>query len=359
MTQGNVLLVEDNAALIENLTEILEARGYSVRSSSTVQAAMKAAHQWVDVALVDFKLPEGDGTELAARLKTEVLGCEVILLTGFASIESAAAAVRAGVYAYLIKPCATEEMLRTVGHALKQVQSHAEKRELARRAQAAERLASVGTLTAGLSHEIRNPLNAASLQLEVLERRLKKLDSALQTPLLEPLTLVRDEIRRLDHVLQDFLEFARPSRVNPRALTVSALLKKVTDLLRTDADHRGLSLELDCPSELVALGDEGQLAQVFMNLCLNALDASPPNGKIHVRAEAGPHEVLVHVDDEGSGIALDARERIFEPFFTTKPTGSGLGLPITNAIITQHGGSITVAQSPERGARFTVKLPAP
>ena len=359
MTKGNVLLVEDNVALIENLTEILQGQGYSVRSCSTVLEALDAAVQWVDVALIDFKLPDGDGTQLAARLKTDVLGCEVILLTGFASIESAAAAVRAGVYAYLIKPCATEEMLRTVGHALKQVQSHAEKRELGRRAQAAERLALVGTLTAGLTHEIRNPLNAASLQLEVLERRLKKLDRAIQTPLLEPLTLVRDEIRRLDHVLQDFLEFARPAQVTPRVVSLSMLLKKVTDLLRTDAENRGLGLNLSCASELVALGDEAQLTQVFMNLCLNALDASPNKGSVRVRAERGAHEVRVHVDDEGPGIAAEVRERIFEPFFTTTPTGSGLGLPITSAIITQHGGSITVEQSPEKGARLTVKLPAP
>src|SRR5205814_4247067 len=109
----------------------------------------------------------------------------IVLLTGFATLETAIAAVRAGAFAYLDKPCSTPDLLLTLEQALRQVRLHAEKRELSRRAQVAEKLAAVGTMTAGLSHEIRNPLNAASLQLEVLERRIRKLAQTDQ--LLEPL----------------------------------------------------------------------------------------------------------------------------------------------------------------------------
>ncbi len=99
----------------------------------------------------------------------------MVLLTGFATLESAVRAVRAGACAYLVKPCAIEDLLLTVEQAMRQVRLHGEKRELARRARTAEKLAAVGTMTAGLSHEIRNPLNAAALQLSVLERRLQQL----------------------------------------------------------------------------------------------------------------------------------------------------------------------------------------
>jgi DNA-binding NtrC family response regulator len=176
---------------------------------SCAQARSLAAHRF-DVALLDLKLPDGDGTALAAELKAAHPDAEFVLLTGFGTVESAAAAVRAGACAYLLKPCATPELLLTVEQAMRQVRLKIEKRELSRRALVAEKLAAVGTMTAGLSHEIRNPLNAASLQLTVLERRVRKLEEKEQGPLLEPLTLVRDEIRRLDQLLEDFLQLARP-----------------------------------------------------------------------------------------------------------------------------------------------------
>src|SRR5262249_22984304 len=148
------------------------------------------------------------------------------------------AAVRAGAAAYLLKPYATPELLATVEQAMRQVRLQTEKRDLARRAQVAEKLAAVGTMTAGLSHEIRNPLNAASLQLSVLARRTKQCPQDEQHPLMEPRALVRDEIRRLDHVLEDFLQFARPVQLVPKPVDVAALVRAVRNLYAEDARAR-------------------------------------------------------------------------------------------------------------------------
>jgi two-component system, NtrC family, sensor histidine kinase HydH len=355
---ARVLLVEDNRDFVANLKEILSDIGHEVRGAESCASALKLARGWLDVALVDLRLPDGDGTTLAAQLKEENPDCEVVLLTGHASVESAAAAVRAGVWAYLIKPCATPDLLATLDKAVRHVKSQVEKRDLVRRAQIAEKLAAVGTLTAGLSHEIRNPLNAAALQLTVLERRLRKLDRAIQPQLLEPLTLVRDEIRRLEHILQDFLQFARPSPLNLSPLELGPVLEKVVAFMKTDAERRGVGLECHVLGNPVIMGDADQLRQVFMNLALNALDAAGPNGTVIITCEGAPPDpAVVHVDDSGPGIPLEMAERIFEPFFTTKAQGSGLGLPITNAIITQHGGRIEISRAPLGGARFSVVLP--
>ncbi len=356
----HLLVVEDNPDFVANMREILEEAGNDVRTATSCAEALAAAHGWVEVALVDLRLPDGDGTTLAVKLKEETPDCEVILLTGHASVESAAAAVRAGVWAYLVKPCATPDLLATLDKALRHVTTQEEKRELTRRAQQAEKLAAVGTLTAGLSHEIRNPLNAASLQLAVLERRLRRLDAAAQQQLLEPLTLVRDEIRRLEHILQDFLQFARPTPLNVRPTPLVPLLEKAAAFLQTDAQKRQVTLALTCSGAPTVAGDADQLRQVFMNLALNALDATGPGGSVAVScgpAKGRSGEVAVIFDDSGPGVAPDLVDRIFEPFFTTKAQGSGLGLPITHAIVTQHGGSITVTRSPQGGARFTVRLP--
>ncbi|HTT71246.1 MAG TPA: ATP-binding protein [Anaeromyxobacteraceae bacterium] len=355
-----LLIVDDNLALVENLTEILDEAGYAVHGHATCASALQGAREGFDVALVDLRLPDGDGTALAPRLKEASPDGEVVLLTGFATLESAVSAVRAGACAYLVKPCATQELLVTVEQAMRQVRLHAEKRELARRAQMVEKLAAVGTMTAGLSHEIRNPLNAAALQLAVLERRLQKLPRESRGALLEPLHLVRDEIRRLDHILEDFLQFARPREFHPRPVDVPTVLTKVLDLLDGEAERRRVHLERAFEPVPRVAGDEERLRQVVMNLALNALDAVEREGTVRVSCRlegAEAREVTIYVDDSGPGVPPEMRDRLFEPFFTTKAQGSGLGLSIVHAIVTQHGGSITIEETPEGGARFVLKLP--
>jgi len=359
-TKARLLLVDDNSSLVENLKEILEDAGYDVGAYGTCATALLGAREGFDVALVDLRLPDGDGTELAPKLKETSPDGEVVLLTGFATLESAVAAVRAGACAYLVKPCATQELLVTVEQAMRQVRLHGEKRELSRRAQMAEKLAAVGTMTAGLSHEIRNPLNAAALQLAVLERRVHRLPRDTQVPLLEPLEVVRDEIRRLDHILEDFLQFARPREFQPRAVEVPTVLTKVLDFLVEEAETRRITLARDFRPVPPVAGDEERLRQVVMNLALNALDAAGGGGEVTVScylAETGAREVAIDVDDNGPGVPPEVRDRIFEPFFTTKAQGSGLGLSIVHAIVAQHGGTISVEDSPSGGARFALRLP--
>jgi signal transduction histidine kinase len=212
-------------------------------------------------------------------------------------------------------------------------------------------------MTAGLSHEIRNPLNAASLQLTVLERRLRRIPLEHQPRLLEPLALVRDEIQRLEHLLEDFLRFARPRELTVRALDTGALIEKVVVLLRGDAERRGIMLFHELEPHLPRVdGDEERLHQVLMNLALNALEATPTRGKVRISTSVRGERVRINVDDSGPGIPADLRNRIFEPFFTTKAAGSGLGLPIVHAIISQHGGDVRVETSPLGGTRMQVEL---
>jgi signal transduction histidine kinase len=367
--RDRILLVDDNRPLVENLTEILEEAGYLVHSAGSCTGALRLAADGFDVALIDLKLPDGDGTALAPRLKALNPSGEVVLLTGFATLESAVAAVRAGACAYLVKPCATQELLVTVEQAMRQVRLHGEKRALAHKAQMAEKLAAVGTMTAGLSHEIRNPLNAALLQLTVLERRVQRLGGELQGPLLEPLLLVKDEIRRLDHILEDFLQFARPREFVPRPVELGQAVARVLDLLEGEAERRSIRLERELtgePGSTLVAGEEERLRQVLVNLTLNAIEATPDGGLVKVRcgpeaADAGMEEggpgVGVVIDDSGPGVPEAARDRIFEPFFTTKAKGSGLGLSIVHAIVSQHGGTVAVEAAPGGGARFLLRLP--
>jgi len=358
VSQGRILLVDDNAELVDNLAEILEDEGYDVLQATSCATARARASEGFDVALVDVRLPDGDGTDLAAELHRTAPASEVVLLTGFASVESAAAAIRTGACAYLVKPVAVPELLLTVGQALRQVRLQAEREELRRRAQLAEKLAVVGRLTAGLSHEIRNPLNAAALQLSVLERRVRKLSPEGQPALLEPLVLVRDEIRRLDQTLQDFLLFSRPRELARKPVPLEPLLRNMAELLSGDAEARQVTLEVEAaPGSPAVSADEGVLRQVLLNLILNALDVSPRGGRIRLQGGPADDEVELVVSDEGPGIPDEARDRLFEPFFTTKPNGTGLGLAIVHSLVDQHAGRVWVEPVDPAGAAFHIRLP--
>ncbi len=360
---AHILIVDQNHEAVGTLRDTLMEAGNEIRVATSCAEGRSIARGWLEVALVDLQLPDGDGTALASQLKEDTPDCEVVLMTGNGSLESAVAAVRAGVWAYLMKPCATEDLLSTLDKAVRHVKALEEKRDLMHRAHVAEKLAAVGTLTAGLSHEIRNPLNAAVLQLAVLERRIRKLDDDLQPPLMDPLSIVRDEIRRLEHILQDFLQFARPAPPSLAPTSISVVLDRVAGLLEADAQRRGVVLELRLANAPSVMADADQLRQVFMNLTLNAMDAAGAHGRVLISCDTESialnqkNLIAINVDDSGSGISPEVAARVFEPFFTTKEKGSGLGLPISHAVITQHGGSIQVGRSPLGGARMRVLLP--
>ncbi|MGO8970843.1 MAG: protoglobin domain-containing protein [Myxococcaceae bacterium] len=224
--------------------------------------------------------------------------------------------------------------------------------------QEVQRLAAVRTLTAGLSHEIRNPLNAASLQLAVLEKRIRRMPGEAQADALQPLLLVQEEIRRLDQLLEEFLRFARPHEIDDEPVLVGPLIERVTELLATDVERRGISITLRLDPDIKTRGEESRLREVVMNLLLNALDASPQGGEIRVSASAaGPDQIELRVEDAGAGVSPELREKVFQPFFTTKPRGSGLGLAIVQGIVSQHGGRLHLETSDLGGASFRIQLP--
>jgi signal transduction histidine kinase len=355
--RGSVLIVDDNTALVDNLTEILEDAGYAATPAGSCAAALAAAraHRY-DVALVDVMLPDGSGIDLALQLTEHNADGEIILLTGHATTESAAAAVRAGAFAYLVKPAGTGDLLLTIEQAVAKVRLVREGRDLLRRANRAEKLAAVGTLAAGLSHEIRNPLNAAALQLTVLERRLKKL-SEIPATIYEPLALVQAEIQRLSNILDEFLQFARPRELQCAPVDVGALVGQVVELLQPQAEAGRVRLRATIDGATTVDADVARLQQALINLLLNAIQATPAGGEVRIAAERRGDGVRLVIDDTGPGIAPELRERIFEPFFTTKEAGSGLGLPQVHSVVHQHGGTLTLEDNPAGGARFVLTLP--
>jgi len=225
--------------------------------------------------------------------------------------------------------------------------------ELTERTHRSERLASLGTLAAGLAHEIRNPLNAAVLQLAVVQRRLARSEGADVPAAKAAAEVVAAEMARLAALVQEFLQFARPQPLRLTETDVAALASSVVALLRPEASSRGVALTLTADSGALANLDAERFKQVLINLVRNAIEAADTGGSVQVRVAGQGRKVTVEVEDDGPGVPTDAP--IFEPFFTTKEGGTGLGLSIVHRIVTDHGGHIGVSSQPGR-TTFSVAL---
>ncbi|MDP3276549.1 MAG: ATP-binding protein [Deltaproteobacteria bacterium] len=236
-----------------------------------------------------------------------------------------------------------------------------ERLELERRAAESEALAQMGTLAAGLAHEIRNPLNAAGLQLHMLGRGIDKLMGEEREPLKSRVDVVATELKRLEHLLSDFLDLARPRPIQRSPVDIRQLVAQVLTWHEVTAQSRDVRIEITALPAL-ALGDRERLEQVFHNLVVNALEASPSGSRvrvaIHVDHETRPATVVAEIADEGRGISPEVLSRIYEPFFTTKPAGTGLGLTIVRQIVHRHGGSVLIESVSRKGTRVVVRLPA-
>ena len=217
----------------------------------------------------------------------------------------------------------------------------------------ADRLSAVGQLAAGLAHEIRNPLASIEGAVDILERGADSGETRT-----EFLAIIKKESRRLNGLLTNLLDFARPRQPRIREVNVRDVIDSVVDLTTHTAGRGGIRLQVETPEEVPPIeGDAEQLQQVILNLTLNAIQAMPEGGRITLHAHRRGDSLAIHVADEGGGIEADEIDKVFDPFYTTKRSGTGWGLSVAHQIVARHGGTIEVKPNPEKGMSFTVLLP--
>jgi PAS domain S-box-containing protein len=223
-----------------------------------------------------------------------------------------------------------------------------------RRLRAVEQLAVVGELTGGLAHELRNPLNAAMLELTSLARRFRRAEGVDDLASVE---VARRELGRIDRLLADFLWFARPLSATTQPGQLSSPAEAVARMVSAEVAARGITLSIDLdPAARPVAFDEDCIRQAIFNMVRNAIDALPGGGRIALRVLAAEETTELDVEDNGPGIAGDPA-KVFAPFYSTRPWGTGLGLTIARRIATDHGGEVRVQSAPGRTV-FTLALPA-
>jgi len=233
---------------------------------------------------------------------------------------------------------------------------------LEQRVRVAEKLAALHTLSAGVAHELRNPLSAMDLNLHLLQEELQD-QGPLTSRTAHYVQVLNAECRRLSAILDNFMKFARPSSLSAHDVDVHRIIEHIAALMQLEAQEHKIHLEHTIEDDLPpVLGDETQISQALVNVVVNAFHAMAGGGRCHIAATTcvseGTRWVELSVRDTGVGITEEALPRLFDPFYTTKTSGSGLGLAIAYRIMQDHGGGISVSSVPGSGTAVTLRFPA-
>lgn len=235
--------------------------------------------------------------------------------------------------------------------------------QLGQELEVARRLAAIGRLTAGVGHEVKNPINAMVVHLELLRGKLVAGGREAFGGAQRHVDILSGEMQRLDRVVQTLADFSRPMELHLREHDLRQVVEVVIDLTAAEMEEHGVRVTVAAPPEpMMVRADAELMQQAILNLLLNGMQAMPAGGAIRVQMQREHQFAVVEVIDEGEGIPADLLPRIFELYFTTKPKGSGIGLAMTYRILQLHGGAMDVRSnadpsSPERGTVFTFRLP--
>jgi signal transduction histidine kinase len=236
------------------------------------------------------------------------------------------------------------------------------------------KLAALGRLMAGVAHEVKNPLNAMTIHLELLKQKVAALREPVVVPaaagvagvpaarpvdLSKHVTIISDEIRRLDQVVVGFLRFARPDELKLQPVQLESIISEVTSMTAPEAEQRSIVIKTECSPHLPEINaDPGMLQQALLNLAINACQAMPEGGTLRIGCRTAPRRrVEVFIEDTGIGIPPENLGRIFDLYFTTKEKGSGIGLSMVFRIVQLHDGDIEVQSTPGRGTTFKLIFP--
>lgn len=367
-----VLVVEDRPDDEELVIMHLKRGGYDVVHERVETApAMSSAlgrETW-DVVLSDFAMPQFSGPAALALLRGLGLDIPFIIVSGTVGDEAAVAAMRSGAHDYVLKGNLTR-LCPAIDRELREAAIRAEQRKIQEQLLISDRMASVGTLAAGVAHEINNPLSAVVANLELAGRDLARVAKELQIEdrLLEVFDQIhdaRDSADRLRHIVRDLKLFSRSADEERRGpVDVKRVLESSLRMVWNEIRHRA-RLVKDYGDVPPVEANEARLGQVFVNLIVNAAQAIQEGSadknviRVSTRVDTVSSRVVVEVRDSGSGIPAENLSRIFDAFFTTKPVGvgTGLGLSICHRIVTGLGGEMAVESQVGKGTTFRVLLP--
>ncbi|NIO05313.1 MAG: response regulator [Proteobacteria bacterium] len=350
-----ILICDDDRAFLAVLVESLNARGYEPTTAAKGKEALdRFARLSPDLVLLDYRLPDMDGGQVLQKLRTAEARIPIILMTGFGDQKVAAELMKSGAMDYLVKPFQMGELLESIENTLR-------KADEIKRRQEQEKLILWGKLFPFVAHEIRNPLHSIGGAVALIKKRCQNDETTARA-----VKIIQEEIMRLNHFMNQCLDFSRPSSkegfssINLNEV-VKSCLQLMVPFLRSVAKRIDVEAKLEPSLPLVyAHGD--QIKQVLINLLRNATEAIKKEGEIivetHHKRERSHALAEIKVIDTGVGIREEDLAKVFTPFFSRKRQGIGLGLAVSKKLVEEnHHGHIRMDSRPSKGTTITVTLP--
>ena len=400
-SKWKILIVDDEPRMCKSLELILSHQDYDVKSATDAFTAIDMISREVfDLILTDIVLGDSDGFQVMDHINLLKIDTLVIMMTGYASVDTAVDALRKGAYDYIRKPFETEEVVNTIENALNQrrllaaqKRAEAELREserLLRDARAelerkveertadlretneklirSERLAATGQLAASIAHEINSPLQAISVLLGSMGKQYRD-----NVHLIENIDILKQAIGNIRDTVRSLLDLNRPGMELKQPGNVNEVIRQTLTLARNLLKRNQIRVQLDLSPEIpnIQLSPQ-QMYQLFLNLINNAIEGmigqtevlvgesrkAEPKKEIHISSRIESEKICIRISDTGPGIPEKDIQFLFDPFFTSKKKmGLGVGLSICYGIVEEHNGTIIAENNKDGGAIFTIRLP--
>lgn len=384
--KGSVVIIDDDRNILELTSLILTKNGFHTYVACRALDGFALISRYApDLVLLDYMMPEMDGLSALQQIKTQFPDTYVVMLTGKGSEEVAVELMKSGASEYILKPFNNRNLIERLENVLRIREIELHNRELQKQQvhllseieqwnlelkmrvrektnalQSAleeiarsEKLAAMGYLSAGMAHEIRNPLNSISLFVQLMRQTATEPDQC------EYQTKILKEVDRIDSIIRKLLDASRRTRSISSDIQINQVIDTAIEAFSPQTEARKIQVErhYHCvPPPITA--DPTELEQIFTNLFLNALDVMSHGGCLAIEIFEKNSRVIVRVSDSGSGIADDVLPSIFEPFFSTKSRGTGMGLPVAQRIARMYEGSMEVESTSPEGTTFRLEFPA-
>ncbi len=383
--KSTILIVDDEKVNLDLISILLRNRGFgTLVASNAIEALSIIEAERPDLAIVDYMMPGMDGFSALKEIRRRFPDTYVIMFTGKGSEEIAVELMKAGASDYILKPFVNKDLIERVQKVLQIRRVELKNRELLRerekllreieawnrelearvqektaeleKAQAeiiqSEKLSTLGFFSAGMAHEIRNPLNSISLFVQLIR-------SGMDDPeKIEYTEKIMKEISRIDGILRKLLDAVKRPRFEIRDVLIDRIINDTLGMFKSQIDLHKIRVERDfrrIPPPIAA--DPLEIEQIFSNLFVNSIDEMHDGGKLKIILDHNDKDLLIKVSDTGKGIPQENLNKIFDPFFTTKRTGTGLGLSVVLRIVKTYHGRIEAESKADKGTTFNISLP--
>jgi hypothetical protein len=381
-----IIVIDDDRMILDLTAMVLQHRGYQVLTAdNALDGYTIIDRERPALALLDYMMPQINGLTALHEIRRRFPDTYVVMFTGKGSEEIAVELMKAGAADYILKPFSNANLVERIDAVLRLRAMEVHNRELLAERERllaeiagwnseleqrvaektgelenahkeilmSEKLAALGHLSAGMVHEIRNPLNSISLFANVLRSGVGN-----DPEMISYTEKIVHEVERIDDILVRLLATSKRSPFQLRSIDVPDVLAEVTASFAELADAQQVEIVTEISGRPPAiLADANEIAQIFSNLVTNALFEMRHGGRLGLHVEHDAHNLMVTVSDTGRGIPAEHLDKIFDPFFTTNEKGTGFGLSVVLRIVKTYGGSIKVESTPGFGSRFVITLP--